>query len=311
MNSALVIGAAGFLGSWLCRELADRGVPVPAVVRRPPPADGLFAALGLASAPGVRLVVAGGVDAVLVSEASPDAVFNLAGMSQVEAARSDPVAAFESNSRAVWLLLDVLRHAAPSAAVVVASTDGVYGEASGRPSVEDDLPMARGPYEMSKLAGEAAASGFAALGQPVTVARLGNVYGFGDANASRLIPGLFDAARQGVAPRLRGDGRSIRGYLNVRDAVAGLLALADHACEDGIRGQPVNLVSERGMSSLEMARLVMRIAGRPDLEAVVGPPAAGETSIRVSSAARARERLGWKERIPLEQGLRTLWERQE
>lgn len=311
MKSALVTGAAGFLGSWLCRELADRGVRVTGVVRRPPPADGLFEALGLASAPGMRLAVTDSVEAALIGEASPDAVFHLAGMSQVEAARADPAAAFESNSRAVWVLLDTLRHAAPAAAVVIASTDGVYGEAPGRPSVEEDLPRTRGPYELSKLAGEAAVSGFAALGQPVTSARLGNVYGFGDANTARLIPGLAAAARQGVAPRLRGDGRSIRGYLNVRDAVAGLLALADHAGNDGVRGQPVNLVSERGMSSLEVARLVMSIAGRPDLEPVTGPPTPGETSVRMSSAARARERLGWKERIPLEQGLRTLWERQE
>lgn len=296
MKAALVTGASGFIGATLCLALADRGVRVQAALRRAP--HGLFASLGLTDRPGVRVVETGAVTADLVQDSGADTVFHLAGLSQVSEARVDPARAFDVNARSTWMLLDAVRASGLVPRVVFASTDAVYGEAPGRPSVESDPLLGRGPYELSKMAGEAAAFAFAALGLSVTVARLGNVYGCGDVNTARLIPGVVAAVRAGRRPELRTAG-SIRSHLHVDDCVAGLIALAEAPAAAGLA---INIASETRMSNIGVVRLMLAIAGRPELEPVV-VDSGGETSARFSSAALARKLLGWREAVSLEEGL--------
>ena len=61
---------------------------------------------------------------------------------------------------------------------------------------------------------------------PVAVTRLANVYGGGDLNFSRLVPGHRARARQRRAPVIRSDGTPERDYLYVEDAVDAYLAVA-------------------------------------------------------------------------------------
>lgn len=300
MKAALVTGASGFIGATLCRALADRGIRVHAVLRGA--AGGLFAVLGLADCPNVRIVHATEVTAEVVRESGVDAVFHLAGLSQVEEARADPARAFEVNARGTWTLLDTIHASGLAPRVVVTSTDAVYGEAPGRPSVETDPLLGRGPYELSKMAAEAAAFAFADAGLPATIARLGNVYGCGDVNRGRLVPGAVAAVRAGCRPELRTTG-SVRSYLHVDDCAAGLIALAG---APAAVGRAVNVASETRISNIDLVRLILAVAGRPDLEPVVLGKA-GKDFIRFSSSALAREITGWRETIPLEQGIvRTL-----
>lgn len=303
MRTALVTGASGFVGVWLCRALADRDVRVIAVVRRPP--DGLLGALGPPRQSRVRIVETLQITPDLVEATAPEAIFHLAGQSQVDKARADPAQAFEANARGTWALLAAVQASGLAPRIVFASTDAVYGEAPGRPSEEGDPLLGSGPYELSKAAGEAAAFAFAAIGLPVVVARLGNVYGEGDANRSRLIPSVVAALRAGHRPELRARD-SIRAYLHVEDCVAGLIALAT-AEAALVNGRAVNIVSERPVSNISLVDLVLDLMRRPDLRPLehVG---ACETTRRISSAALARRLLGWSETFTLKQGLARLLE---
>lgn len=307
MKRAFVTGASGFVGAWLCRRLADLGVPVTAALRHPPGAAGLFARLGLASDPLVSPLVAPDPAAADLRRAAPDAVFHLAGLSQAGEARADPARAFEVNARGTWRMLEAVRAAGVAAITVIASTEAVYGAVGDRPATEMDRPAGRGPYELSKLAAEAAGLAFAATGLPVTIARLGNLYGPGDPNAARIIPSLIAAVRAGEAPVLNSPW-SVRSYLSVHDGVEGLIALAT-AAPSLTAGRPFNIVSGRAIATLDLARLALEAAGRPDLQPrLLVPEGGGDTSIRISSNALARDTLGWDERIPLSHGLRDLLE---
>lgn len=311
MKRAFVTGASGFVGSWLCRCLADLGVLVTATLRRPPDPAGLFARLGLASDPLVAPIIAPDPAAADLRQAAPDAVFHLAGLSQAAEARADPARAFEANARGTWRLLDAVRVAGVAAVTVIASTEAVYGPIGGhgneRTATEHDRPRAGGPYELSKLAAESAALAFASTGMPVTIARLGNLYGPGDPNQARIIPSLVAAVRAGEAPVLKSPW-SVRSYLAMRDGVEGLIALA--SADPGLtRGRPFNIVSSRPIATVDLARLVLAAAGRPDIEPrLLVPEGGGDTSVRMSSNAFARETLGWDERISLSHGLRDLLE---
>jgi len=298
--TALVTGASGFVGCWLTATLAADGIPVVAQMRGAPSA--LFCRLGLVDHPQVTPVIDPDVTGA-VARAVPNMVYHLAGFSQIGAAMQNPLTVYEANARTTWTLLEALRCHAPAARCVLASTDSLYGETGGQAVTEEAPLRAQGPYETSKHMAELAAVSFArTYGLPVTIARLGNVYGPGDANGARIIPGIAAAVRAGVPPQLRGGGRAVRALLNVMDCIAGLRLLAARAGEPGIAGTAFNLSGDPPMTTLEIAQTALRAFGRPDLHPVITDDAPGETSVKISNADRLRA-LGWAPQISLSQGL--------
>lgn len=302
--SVLVTGASGFVGSWLTLRLAQAGTQVVAQMRRAPPP--LFCGLGLADHAGVRVVVDGAMDDVL-RQTRPEVLYHLGGMSQVGEAMRHPATAMEANARASWVLFEALRGLDTPPRTVVASTDSIYGETGGRAARENDPPNALGPYEVSKLMMDQAARSYAWIfGLPLVVARLGNVYGPGDANTARIVPSVVKAIGDGGVPHLRGGGRAVRSLLHVEDCIAGLRLLADHAADDGIRGEAFNLSGGAPMTTLQIARMTLDAFGHGDLDPEITEGAPGETSVKYSSTARIETALGWRPRIPFETGIQTI-----
>lgn len=298
MRTAVVTGATGFIGGWLVRALARQGVSVTAITRRPV-ASSLPGAAHIRTSGERRLPV-------VLAEAGPDIVFHLAGMSGEEAARRDPALALEANCRAVWTMLDAVHRSGCRPVIVLASSVAVYGETMGRPAVEDDPLRGTSPYELSKIAAETAARCFAATGLRVRIARIGNVFGPGDRSVARLIPDTIAAIREGRAPVLHAPA-SMRGHLHVADCARGLIALGS-AAGSGLDGRAVNLCQEVGITNMDLVRLMLAQSGRDDLRPVrasLPQPA----SVRLASAALAREALGWRPEITLQDGLADLLER--
>lgn len=302
--TVLVTGASGFVGCWLTRSLADDGQRVVAQMRQAPSA--LFVRLALDQHPRVEIVVDPSTPTVL-ARTQPDEVFHLAGMSQVAEAARHPAAAYEANARQTWLLLEAVRAMPAPPRTIIASTEGIYGETPTGPATEDHPLNATGAYETSKLMADIAARTYARqFGLPVVVARLGNVYGQGDANAARIVPSIVAAVRAGGVPHLRGGGRAVRSLLHVDDCIAALRLLAAHASDSGVAAEAFNVCGEPAMTTLEIATTVLDAFGHGDLAPTISDAAPGETSVRVSSAARLRARLGWAPRITLADGLSML-----
>lgn len=303
-----VTGAAGFIGSWLCRRLADDGQAVTALVRRTPDEHGLFVRLGLMSdVKVVHLADWSGLDAVIAA-LQPHAVVNLAGLSQVRVALADPALAFDANVGFLGRLLkaiDAMEGAKP--VVVQASTDFVYGE-TGMEAVKETAPLlATGPYEMSKIGSELVARSFALWRNiPVSIARFGNVYGPGDPNVHRLIPRSISLMREGKPADLRDGGRAVRAYLYVDDAVRAIEMLIARGRDEDVAGEAFNISAGRGHASLEVIKLIQAELGCEDLAPHVWDGAPGEVSCKVSCIAKARERLGFAPRVSLEDGLRSV-----
>jgi CDP-glucose 4,6-dehydratase len=91
--------------------------------------------------------------------------------------------------------------------VVMASSDKVYGDHDTLPYTEDSPLLARYPYDASKLCGEVIARSYAAsFDLPVGVVRCANIYGEGDLNWSRVVPGTIRSMLAGEAPIIRSDG---------------------------------------------------------------------------------------------------------
>ena len=303
----LVTGCTGLLGSWLSEGLVRRGARVSGLARGAPPPGGAFHRLGLEG----RVAVAQGsvTDASLLeglfAEHSPRVVFHLAGQSQVGRARRELAETFEVNVRGTWTVLEAARGTGRLPAVVLASSAAVYAD-RGDAAHEEEEPLAgqAAPYGASKACAEAVGfSYYSALGLPVSVARCANLYGGGDPNPGRIVPGALEAAHRGEAPVVRSDGRARRDYLHVEDAVEGYLALAEATERPDVAGQAFNLASGEVASTLALVEAILRACGRPDLAPRVLGEASDESQVVRLSTEKARCRLGWSARLPLEAGL--------
>ena len=220
-----------------------------------------------------------------------------------------PRATFEANIAGTWNLLEACRqHSHLVERVVIASSDKAYGEQE-LPYTEDMPLEGRHPYEVSKSCTDLISTCYAeTYGVPVTIARCGNIYGAGDLNWSRIVPGTFRSLLRGEQPILRSDGTFLRDYIHVDDVVGSYVALAEHCHEDGVRGKGFNFSNEQPLSVMDIYKACCIAAGQPDIEPKILNKAEGEIKDQYLNAAKARDVLGWTSSVSLEAGLTRTFE---
>jgi len=303
-----VTGATGLLGSHLVKHLIDRKAGVVCLVRDQV-SQSHFARLGLVD----RVVVVRGdmTEVGLVERAlneyEIDTVFHLAAQTIVGTANRNPLSTWESNVRGTYLLMEACRRAAgPLQRVVVASSDKAYGAQAELPYSEDSPLIGRFPYDCSKSCTDLIATSYhASYGLPVCITRCGNLFGPGDLNWNRIIPGTIRSALRGTRPVIRSDGSFVRDYFYVEDAVAAYIGLAEQMNRPDVVGEAFNFSDEKPMNVIEIATLILRLMGRDDLQLDVLGTASNEIPEQFLAANKARRRLdGWQPRFGIEEGLR-------
>ena len=308
MRVALVTGGRGFVGAWLCRALLERGVEVVSFDRRTPrERPSTLALIGIEAdvAEETGSLVDGDLLARTLAGHDVDTVFHLAAETIVGTVQADPAAAFDTNVRGTWTILEACRQHGVER-VVFASSDKAYGAHEVLPYEEDFALRPTAPYEASKAAADLIARSYwPSYGLPVAVTRFANIYGGGDLNFSRLVPEAVCAAIEGRAPILRSDGSPVRDLLHVEDAAAAYLAIADRLDRDAVRGQAVHAGGERPYSVLEIVAAITRLAGtgvEPEIHGTGNPQ--GEIDRQFVNAGKLRELCEWEPRVSLEDGLR-------
>lgn len=302
----LVTGATGILGSWLVRELVDRGADVVCLIRDLVPRS----CLRLSGYHARVTAVHGALEDYhtlerALNEYEVETVFHLGAQTLVGTARRSPLATFEANIRGTWNLLEAARvHRRTVRRVVVASSDKAYGD-HGRVPYTEDMPLrGRHPYDVSKSCADLLAQSYAhTYGLPLAIARCGNLYGGGDLNFNRIVPGTIRSAMRGERPVIRSDGSYVRDYLYVLDAVRGYLSLARALDDPALRGEAFNFSTGCGVTVLEIVRPILALAGREDLEPVILDVAEDEIGHQCLSPEKAQRMLGWEPRFALEEGL--------
>jgi UDP-glucose 4-epimerase len=309
-SRALVLGAGGFLGSHLCRGLLARGWRVTGVVRDP---DSVHVARRLDDLPGhLRLVRGDAADTDLLERetADVDAVFPFAGRSGAARSVEDPFPDLTGNATPQLALLETLRRTGHPARVVFPGSRLQYGRARRLPVDEEHPREPTSVYGVHKLLGEHYHRLYHDLhGIPTTCLRISNPYGPHQdrADAAFGVVGTFLAtAATGGELRLFGGGRQLRDYLYVED----LVDLCVRAAVEPIAvGRVYNAGGDRPTSLREMATTVVGTVGRGELRDVPWPPteARVETGDYVTDISRAREELGWRPRVRLDEGLALTW----
>jgi CDP-glucose 4,6-dehydratase len=305
-RQVFVTGATGLLGSHLTAELVARGANVVCLVRDEVAASHFYR---LALHDKVVRVRGELEDYLLLERAlnehEIDTVFHLGAQAIVTIANRNPLSTFESNVRGSYNLLEACRRNDKKVKrVVVASSDKAYGDQPVLPYTEESRLEGRFPYDCSKSCTDLIArSYFETFRTPVCVTRCGNLFGAGDLNWNRIVPGTIRSALRGERPIIRSDGSFVRDYVYVGDAVSAYLTTAEQLDRDGVTGEAFNFSDEKPLDVRQICAAALAACARQDLEPVVLGEASHEIKAQYLSSAKARATLGWAPRFGLEQGL--------
>jgi CDP-glucose 4,6-dehydratase len=302
----LVTGVTGLLGGWLTHALLERNARVVGLVR-----DSVPGTLLTRSGDETRIAIVRGDirDQELLERTMGEyevrSVFHLAAQTIVGVANRNPVGTFESNVRGTWCLLEAARRSPTVSDVVVASSDKAYGIHDKLPYAEDAPLQGRFPYDASKSCADLIAQSYAAsYDLPVCVTRCGNLFGGGDLNWNRVVPGTVRSLLYGERPVVRSDGQYVRDYLYAEDAALAYLTTAENlSARHELRGHAFNFSTESPLTVLEIVDRIRHLMQRTDLAPDVRNEARNEIPKQYLDATKARTTLSWQPHFGLDQGL--------
>jgi UDP-glucose 4-epimerase len=290
----IVTGGAGFIGSHLVDALVAEGRHVIVID-------------DLSSGDAARVSATADLETVditdrsaldrIVQRAMPRSVFHLAAQASVTASVADPVRDCDVNVKGMLHLLEACVDC--GAPMVFTSTGGaLYGDEAPIPTSESFIPSPVAPYGASKWAAEAYLNTWANSSRlPHTVLRLGNVYGprqspHGEAGVVAI---FSHALWSGTRPRLFGYGDPTRDYIHVADVVDAILRVA---------GTPGTFNVATGIeTSVRELYDVLATAAGSSIEPELLPLREGELKRSCMDASHAQRVLGWRARIPIDDGL--------
>jgi CDP-glucose 4,6-dehydratase len=306
-RNVLVTGVEGFLGSWLSKALIEEKANVIGLTRDDI-ARSNFNLLNLDK--NITLVRACLTDYLslerTLNEYEVEVVFHLAAQTIVGTANRAPLSTFESNVRGTYNLLEAARRIPLVKSILVASSDKAYGEHLSLPYREDFPLQGRNPYDVSKSCADLISQAYAdAYSLPIVISRCGNLYGGGDLNFSRIVPGTIRSLIFGKNPVIRSDGSPMRDYIYVKDVVEACLTMASMAGEPSMKGQAFNLGTGKPISVREIAEKIIEIhGGNYKLEVRGKRVPAGEIAKQYLSSEKAARAFGWQVKTSLDEGLR-------
>jgi UDP-glucose 4-epimerase len=300
----LVTGGAGFIGSELVRQLADRGSAVRVV-------DNLINGRreNLDGVPGnnVELVVADVRDAKSMATLlrDIDIVFHLACLGVRHSIHS-PVENHEVNASATLGLLNSARSNGVKRFVYVSSSE-VYGTARTAPITEEHPTLPMTVYGASKLAGEAYTRAFwETYRYPTVVLRPFNAYGprcHHEGDSGEVIPKFLLRCLAGKPMVIFGDGTQTRDFTFVGDTAAGILAAG---LSDNSVGETINLGSGKEIQIRDLAATIAQVLDRPKAEIDHIEPRPGDVLRLLADSSKARKLLGFQPCVALRDGLARL-----
>jgi UDP-glucose 4-epimerase len=297
----LVTGGAGFIGSHLVDRLLGLGRSVRVVDNM---ASGNPRNLVQHKAsPGLDLRVGDVADPATMAAAmiGVDRVFHLAALADIVPSIQNPEGYFRSNVVGTFVTLQAARAAKIRRFVYVASSS-CYGIPDAYPTPESAEMRPQYPYALTKWLGECEVMHWAQVyGLPALSLRFFNIYGpRARTNGTYgAVFGVFLAQLLAGKPlTIVGDGEQTRDFTYVSDAVDALVCAAEsHKVGLCLNVGSDNPVSVNTLASLLKAPETVHIPKRP-----------GEPDCTFADTGRIKAELGWKSRVPIEDGVQRMLE---
>lgn len=309
----LLTGHTGFKGSWLSLWLLSMGSVLRGIALDAPTTPALFDIARVADGMDHKVADVRDYDAIrsLIFEFKPEIIFHMAAQPLVRLSYEEPIATYATNVMGTVHVLEAARHAGSVRSVVNVTTDKCYENREWVWGYREDEAMGGyDPYSSSKGCSELVSNAYRksflqASGIGLATARAGNVIGGGDWAVDRLVPDTLKALEQ-RRPVLIRNPHAVRPWQHVLEPLSGYLLLAESLfehgqldaegwnfgpCDDDAR--PVQWVVERLCKEWGAgASWVLQPGDHPH-----------EAHYLKLDVSKARQRLNWSPRLPLQTAL--------
>ena len=300
--SILVTGGAGFIGHHLVNRLINRGGKVSVIDNLSTgrkdnldPKAGFYA-----------IDIRSPEITEIFKKEKPDIVFHLAAQPIVESAYDNPRETIDVNVSGTVNILEACRQSDNLELLMVCSTDKAYGRSDNLPYTEETPLKGGHPYDVSKSAADLITQAyFKTYGLPVSITRFSNVFGPGDTNLSRIIPGVFESILEKKEFLIRSDGTMVREYTYVEDIVDGCVKISRNA---GVcKGEAFNFGSKNIFSVIGIIEKIEQTLGLK-VDYKILNKAKNEIPEQYLDWSKAKEKLGWQPRTSIEEGIKNSYD---
>ncbi|HEV7225064.1 MAG TPA: GDP-mannose 4,6-dehydratase [Pirellulales bacterium] len=235
----------------------------------------------------------------VLDEFEPRAIVNFAAQSEVAPSWKHPEHWFQTNVVALSRLLNPLKDRGYLKKYVHISSPEVYGTCVGRVTEETPVNPST-PYAASKAAADMFLQTLVKnFDFPLVTIRATNVYG-AHQQLWKIIPRSAIYLRTNQKISLHGGGTAVKSYIHIRDVSRGELL----AMEQGRPGRMYHLSPDQGHAVREVVERICKLLGRDFAASTesVGERL-GQDAAYVIDSTRARQELGWRPAISLDEGL--------
>jgi UDP-glucuronate 4-epimerase len=308
MNTMLITGGAGFIGSHLCERLLREGHPVICLDNFDnfyDPNIKIKNVEGLTQKfPGQFELVTGDIRnpehlQLIFKKNRIDWVIHLAARAGVRPSIAQPLIYQDVNIRGTITLLEVCKEYGVKD-FIFASSSSVYGENQRIPFSEEDLNLQPiSPYGVTKRAGELLCYSYHHLyGMNIACLRIFTAYGPRQ-RPEMAIHKFTRLVDQGEKIPMYGDGSSQRDYTYIDDLIEGIRAVAHHH-----RGFEIyNLGESQTISLKELIGLIEgTLSKKANVELLEAQP--GDVSMTYADITKAKRMLGYQPKVNIKEGIK-------
>lgn len=305
-KKVLVTGATGLVGGHIVEKLLNQGASV-FITRRSYNPRSYFVDMGYDKKTVSAICDIKDFDRVydIISKYEIEYIFHVAAQPIVPTAFINPKEAFETNIMGTINILEAARKCPNIKGVVVASSDKAYGKKCD--NADETSPMAGDhPYDVSKSCADLIARTYAkTYDLPVAVSRFGNIYGPGDLNTNRIVPGIMKSIIYNEELELRSDGSFIRDYVYVKDVADGYLLLMRNI--DSVKGEAFNFSTGYNFSVIQIIEKISKVIGKKCKYRITNNQK-NEIASQSLNYGKATNILGWKSAYTFEEGMKETYE---
>lgn len=236
----------------------------------------------------------------IVTKYEIEHIFHVAAQPIVDTAYVNPRETLDVNIMGTINILEAARRAPRIKGVVVASSDKAYGKkCSNATEVE---PMAGDhPYDVSKSCADLIARTYAkTYGLPVAVSRFGNIYGPGDFNFNRIVPGIMKAILKNETIEIRSDGKFVRDYVYVKDVADGYVVLMENM--EKAKGEAFNFSTGYNFAVVDLIKKIEKVLNKKCKHKILNIQK-NEIPFQSLNFEKAIKVLGWKSQYTFEEGI--------